>query len=175
MPPVGDYRFSIRPHVKLCLHGASWKAPHQIHHFPALRLNSVMKTRTGQYFELLREVMLRWVCLKTQLPVGKTLVRRLSELATLLIKFNLCTDPIVQSKVSSILHRIREIYISNFCPNPTYPKQHQWHSLDMRRALKSDWLRMKQLRKLDLMFISVSSPNVGSSISRSAVIWSALI
>lgn len=127
--------------------------------------------------EPIRDILLKWLRMKTSFLVAVTSARRISELCALSCKSDLCifhwnkvvlfTNPTVLRKIPSKFHRSQEIYLPSFYPRPSHPKEHTWHNLDVRRALKAFLIRTEHLRKTD--FVSIIPPNVGKKMSKSAI------
>lgn len=79
------------------------------------------------------------------LLVGIMSARRVSELAALSISRELCmfqedsvvvhTDSFFLPKVKSTFHRSQEIVLPSLCPNLLHPREREWHTLDIWRAL----------------------------------------
>lgn len=74
-----------------------------------------------------------------------TLARRISELAALSVREELCffhmdqvellLDPAFLPKINSWFYRAQELILPDFCPNPSHSREPIWHTLDVRRAL----------------------------------------
>lgn len=147
LPQYDGESISTHPITKRFLRGVSLKCPPMVHRFPSWNLHSVLSALIGPSFEPLKEVALKWPRMKVLFLVAVTSARRVSELGALSIKTDLCvfwketvilrTDPTFLPKVSSKFHRSQESSLPLFCPRPKHSKERLWHTLDVRRALKT--------------------------------------
>lgn len=90
---------------------------------------------TEPSFEPLRQVSLCLLSFKVLFLIAITSARRISELAALSIRGDLCIfhsdkivlrlDPTFLPKVNSTFHRAQELVLPNFCPQPS----HRWNAL----------------------------------------------
>ncbi|XP_060103255.1 uncharacterized protein LOC132577484, partial [Heteronotia binoei] len=68
-------------------------------------------------------------------------------------------------KVPSQFHLNLEVCLPTFFPNPSSDKERRLHSLDVRRALLFYLKRSKAFRRDQQLFVSYTSPRLGSRIS----------
>lgn len=178
LPQYDGLSISTHPITKHFLRGVSLKCPPTIHRFPSWNLHSVLLALTGPPLEPLKEVALKWLRMKVIFLVTVTSARRVSEIGALSIKNYLCvfrketvvltTDPILLPKVSSEFHRSQEISLPSFCTKPKHTKEKLWHTLDVRRALKTFIIRTESIRNTDCLFINIS-PNLGKRMSKATL------
>lgn len=176
---LSSVTFSRHPLIGKFLKGAAAKSPPQRHRFPTWDLNVVLRALTKPPFEPIQEVGLKWLRWKTIFLVAITSARRISELGALSCHPDLCifhkdkvvlrTDPSFVPKVSSRFHLSQELALPSFCPRPQHRLEREWHTLDVRRALKTFLNRTKDLRRSEHLFINVSPPNLGGRMSTQAI------
>lgn len=53
----------------------------------------------------------------------------------------------------------------SFCQNPKHPKEKEWHTLDVRRALRFYTERVKDFRKSEALFIFTQGRNISLRVS----------
>lgn len=119
------------------------------------------------------------VRLKTIFLVAITSARRVSELGALSCRSNLCVfhrdkvvlhlEPSFRPKVAFKFHYASEIVLPSFCPRPSHPKEREWHTLDVKRALKFYLARTADIRTTDSLFVNISPPRQGNRMSTSAI------
>ncbi|XP_026550410.1 uncharacterized protein LOC113432497, partial [Notechis scutatus] len=136
---------SHHPRIRAFLRGASNLRPPMVHRYPTWDLNKVLTALTKSPLEPLRETSLQYLTLKVVFLVAITSARRISEIAALSVRKDLCIfypdrvilrpDPVFMPKINSAFHRAQELVLPNFCPKPVREKERQWHTLDVRRAL----------------------------------------
>lgn len=134
------------PKARSFLKGALNLRPQVVHHYPAWELSVVLRVLSGSPFEPVRTSSLRHLSLKTAFLIAITSSRRVSELAALLVREDLCLvnrgtvvlqlDSSFIPKVKSYFHRAQEVVLPDFCPRPNHPRERRWHTLDVRRELK---------------------------------------
>ncbi|XP_060546579.1 uncharacterized protein LOC132711485 [Pantherophis guttatus] len=163
------------PLIRQFLRGATNIRPPAIHRYPSWDLPKVLRALTGPPFEPLQDVSLKYLSFKVAFLVAVTSARRISEMAALSIRKELCIfhqdrvvlrlDPSFIPKVNSVFHRAQEVVLPNFCPNPRHPLEQRWHTLDVRRALKVYVSRTATFRRSDALFVSFLPASLGSKIS----------
>ncbi|XP_060537977.1 uncharacterized protein LOC132709142 [Pantherophis guttatus] len=161
--------------IRQFLRGATNIRPPTIHRYPSWDLPKVLRALTGPPFEPLRDVSLKYLSFKVAFLVAVTSARRISEMAALSIRKELCIfhqdrvvlrlDPSFIPKVNSVFHRAQEVVLPNFCPNPRHPLEKRWHTLDVRRALKVYVSRTATFRRSDALFVSFLPASLGLKIS----------
>lgn len=170
---------SRHPVIRTFLRGATNLSPPIVHRFPTWSLNRVLSALTGPPFEPLRDVSLRFLSFKVLFLVAITSARRISELAALSMRRDLCIfhrdrvvlrlDPAFLPKVNSTFHRCQELVLPDFCPRPAHRLEHTWHTLDVRRALKVYLSRTAPLRKTEALFVTFLPASIGSKASSSTL------
>ncbi|XP_015675314.1 heparan sulfate 2-O-sulfotransferase 1 [Protobothrops mucrosquamatus] len=133
------------PLIRSFLKGAANTRPPTVHRYPSWDLPRVLRALTRPPFEPMRSCDLQHLAHKVAFLVAITSARRISELAALSVRKDLCffrsdrvvlrLDPTFIPKVNSTFHRNQDIVLPDFCPNPSCAQERQWHSLDVRRAL----------------------------------------
>ncbi|XP_034290509.1 uncharacterized protein LOC117675694 [Pantherophis guttatus] len=166
---------STHPLIRSFLRGATNLRPPAVHRFPTWDLNKVLLALTGPPFEPLREVSLKFLSFKAAFLVAITSARRISELAALSVRQDLCIihpdrvilrlDPAFIPKINSTFHRSQEIILPNFCPFPRHRLETVWHKLDVRRALKIYISRTSSFRRSEALFVSFQPQSMGSKVS----------
>ncbi|XP_034271909.1 uncharacterized protein LOC117674907 [Pantherophis guttatus] len=166
---------SRHPVVQQFLRGAANLRPPPVHRFPTWDLNKVLSALTASPFEPLRDVSLRFLSFKVSFLVAITSARRISELAALSSRRDLCVfhqdrvvlrlDPSFIPKINSPFHRSQELVLPNFCPSPQHPLERSWHTLDVRRALKIYLRRTSSFRKTEALFVSYQPASIGAKAS----------
>lgn len=166
---------SHHPFIRTFLRGATNLRPPVVHRFPTWDLNKVLTALTLSPFEPLRQVSLRFLSFKVSFLVAITSARRISELAALSTRSDLCIfhtdrvvlrlDPAFLPKINTLFHRAQEIVLPNFCPRPTHRLERSWHLLDVRRALRIYLSRTAPLRKTEALFVSFQPETVGARVS----------
>lgn len=78
-------------------------------------------------------------------------------------------DPSFIPKASSHFHNDQELSLPSFCPHPRHRVEREWHSLDVRRALKFFLEHTGEFRRLDHLFINISPPNLGGWMSSQTI------
>lgn len=111
--------------------------------------------------------------------VAITSARRISELGALSCHPNLCIfhrdkvvlrmDPSFVPTVATRFHTSQELCLPSFCTHPRDVFERKWHTLDVRRAIKTFLVRTEDIRKTESLFISVSPPNLGQKMSSVAI------
>ncbi|XP_061439875.1 transmembrane anterior posterior transformation protein 1 homolog isoform X3 [Rhineura floridana] len=150
----GDH-ISSHPFIKRFLRGVALRSPAVVHRFPSWSLLKVLQALQRPPFEPIRTVPLRILSFKVLFLIAITSARRVSELGALSSARHLCvfhkdcvvlkTDPSFRPKVDSVFHCNQDIVLPSFCPNPTHPLEKAWHSLDVRRALKTYLSRTQEI------------------------------
>ncbi|XP_026573034.1 uncharacterized protein LOC113447208, partial [Pseudonaja textilis] len=89
-----------------------------------------------------RESTLQFLTFKVMFLVAITSARRISKIAALSVRKDLCIfhadqvvlrpDPTFLPKVNSTFHRAQELMLLNFCPNPSQEREKLWHTLDAK-------------------------------------------
>lgn len=107
--------------------------PVVVHHYPTWDLQKVLQAFSKAPFEPLGTVHLSFLTYKTLLLVAITLPRRISELAVLSVRDDLCVfhldravlylDPAFMPKINSWFHRAQELVFPDFCPNPLHARE----------------------------------------------------
>ncbi|XP_053126984.1 uncharacterized protein LOC128334322 [Hemicordylus capensis] len=125
---------SLHPDIQRFLKGAVNLGPPPIHRFPSWDLNKVLNALTKTPFKPMWKVPLRLMSFKVLFLVAVTSARRVSELAALSVRDELCIfqkesvamklDPTFLPKVNTVFHRSQELVLPYFCPNPRHPKEH---------------------------------------------------
>ncbi|XP_060543235.1 uncharacterized protein LOC132710620 [Pantherophis guttatus] len=166
---------SRHPVITTFLRGATNLRPPTVHRFPTWNLNKVLKALMAPPFEPLRSVSLRFLSLKVAFLVAITSSRRISELAALSVRADLCIfhtnrvvlrlDPAFVPKVNSTFHRAQELVLPDFCPRPAHRLERAWHSLDVRRALKIYIARTAAHRKTEALFVAFLPSSLGVRVS----------
>uniref|UniRef100_A0A2H6N6S4 Uncharacterized protein n=1 Tax=Micrurus carvalhoi TaxID=3147026 RepID=A0A2H6N6S4_9SAUR len=72
------------------------------------------------------------------------------------------------SKVNSFFHRVQELILPYFCPNPSHPRERLRHMLDVRRPLHIYMKRTASFQKTEAMFISFHQNSLGQKVSSSS-------
>ncbi|XP_034289496.1 uncharacterized protein LOC117675183 [Pantherophis guttatus] len=170
---------SKEPLIRAFLQGATNLRPPVIHRFPTWDLNKVLTSLTKPPFEPLQEVNFKFLSFKVSFLVAITSARRISELASLSVRSDLCIfhtdrvvlrlDPAFIPKVNSTFHRSQELILPNFCPHPRHRLEKVWHTLDVRRALKVYLSRTSSFRRTEALFISFQPSTMGARVSSSTV------
>lgn len=148
-----------------------------VHRYPIWDLSIVLRSLTGTPYEPLWSASLCILSCKVTFLVLITCARRISEIATLAVRSDLCmfhVDRVVLPlypsfipKVNMSFHRLQEIVLHNFCPNPTHPLQKYWHTLDVWRALHVFLKRTAALRKTESLFVSFLPASLGCKVTPS--------
>ncbi|XP_070597157.1 histone deacetylase 7 isoform X17 [Erythrolamprus reginae] len=156
----GVRSLTYHPWVKDFLRGASNQHSPPIRRFPSWDLQLVLKALTKPPFEPLRSIPLRLLSLKTAFLVAITSARRVSELAALSVRPDLCIfypdrvvlrlDPSFIPKVNSEFHKKQELILPDFCTHGSHPSELRWHKIDVRRAVKIYIRRTEGCRKFAL-------------------------
>ncbi|XP_061474004.1 store-operated calcium entry regulator STIMATE isoform X1 [Rhineura floridana] len=170
----GDH-ISSHPFIKRFLRGVALRSPAVVHRFPSWSLPKVLQALQRPPFEPIRTVPLRILSFKVLFLIAITSARRVSELGALSSARHLCvfhkdsvvlkTDPSFRPKVDSVFHCNQDIVLPSFCPNPTHPLEKAWHSLDVRRALKTYLSRTQDIRRTESLFVSFHPRSVGHKVS----------
>ena len=113
------------------------------------------------------------------LLVAVTSARRVSELQALSIiepfltifqdRVVLRTDPGFLPKVASAFHRTQEIVLPTFCPNPSGPKERDFHTLDVKRCLVHYLEITSEFRKANSLFVLFSGARKGYGASKNTL------
>ncbi|ETE72882.1 Zinc finger protein, partial [Ophiophagus hannah] len=166
---------SHHPSVWRFLKGASNLHPLVVHRYPSWDLLKGLQALTEPPFEPLRLVSLQFLTLKVGFLVAITSARRVSELAALSVRQDLCTfhdnrvvlrlDPTFIPKVNTWFHRSQDIVLPDFCPLLHHDLERKWHTLDVRRALRIYLKRTSTFRKTEAMFVSFSPSHLGNKAS----------
>lgn len=170
---------SQHPAVSSFLKGAVSSCPPVIHRYPSWDLPKVLQSLISSPFEPLSSCSLQFLSLKVAFLIAITSARRISELAALSVRGDLCTffedrvvlrlDPSFIPKVNSWFHRSQEIVLPDFCPNPSHSRERQWHKLDVRRALRLYIKRTSAFRKSEALFVSFRPSTMGQKVSSSTI------
>lgn len=164
-----------RPLIRQFLRGAANLRPPALHRYPSWDLPKVLSALTRPPFEPLREVGLHYLSYKVSFLVAITSAHRISELAALSARPNLCIfhtdqmvlrlDPSFIPKINSKFHRAQELILPNFCPSPSHRLEWTWHTLDVRRALRIYLKRTSSFRQSESLFISFQPSTLGLRVS----------
>lgn len=167
------------PRMRTFLRGASNLKPPVIHRYPTWELSKVLQALMRAPFEPLREASLRLLSCKVAFLVAVTSARRISELAALSVRKDLCVfhsnrvvlrlDPTFLPKVNSLFHRSQELVLPDFCPGPRHALEQSWHMLDVKRALRIYISRTSSFRKTESLFVSFRPSTLGLKVSSSTV------
>lgn len=173
------HSLSHHPWVKDFLRGATQLRPPQVHRYPSWDLNVVLQELTVSPFEPLSSVSLKFLSFKVVFLLAITSARRVSELAALSVRKDLCVfhantvvlrlDPAFIPKVNTWFHRSQELVLPDFCPSPRHQREVRWHTLDVRRALRIYISRTKGFRKSEALFVSFHPSSMGHKVSPSTV------
>ncbi|XP_034289059.2 uncharacterized protein LOC117674930 [Pantherophis guttatus] len=165
--------------IKSFLHGAVNLRPPVVHRFPNWDLNLVLQSLTSAPYEPIKESSVHHLTVKLAFLLAITSARRVSELAALSIRKDLCVffpdrvvmklDPTFIPKINSIFHRAQEIILPNFCPDPKHPMEKRWHTLDVRRALKYYLSRTAEFRKSEALLVSFLPSTMGQKVSSATI------
>uniref|UniRef100_A0A8C6V4T6 Tyr recombinase domain-containing protein n=1 Tax=Naja naja TaxID=35670 RepID=A0A8C6V4T6_NAJNA len=176
---TGCKSISSHPRVRSFLKGATNLRPPTIHRFPTWDLNIVLNALTKEPFEPLRSISTQLLTYKVVFLVAITSARRISEIAALSIRKDLCVfhedrvvlrlDPTFLPKVNSAFHRAQELVLPNFCEAPSHRLERQWHHLDVRRALRVYIKRTAPFRKSEALFVSFLPGSLGHKVSSSTI------
>lgn len=170
---------SHHPAVRSFIKGVTNTRPPVVHRYPSWELPRVLQALTRSPFEPLGSCPLHLLSYKVAFLVAVTSARRVSELAALSVREDLCTfhqdrvvlrlDPLFIPKVNSLFHRAQEIILPDFCPNPSCPLERKWHSLDVRRALRHYLKRTAPFRKSEALFVSFRLGSKGQKVTSSTI------
>ncbi|XP_039190192.1 uncharacterized protein LOC120304105 [Crotalus tigris] len=176
---VNSTPLSQHPRVRFFIKGVTNSKPPVVHRYPTWKLPRVLQALTGSPFEPIRSCNLRHWSHKVAVLIAVTLVRRVSELAALSVREDLCTfhqdrvvlrlDPSFIPKVNTLFHRAQEIVLPDFCPNPSHDLEWQWHSLDVRRALRYYIKRTATFHRSEALFVSFHPASRGQKVSSSTI------
>ncbi|XP_070592839.1 uncharacterized protein [Erythrolamprus reginae] len=167
------------PLVSRFLRGVSNSHPPVVHRFPTWDLPKVLYSLTEPPYEPLQEASLRYLSFKVSFLIAITTARRISELAALSVREDLCLfhqdkvvlrlDPSFLPKINSIFHRSQDIILPTFCSRPSHPSERRWHTLDVRRALRVYLKRTRPIRQSEALFIFFSPQKIGLKASSSTI------
>ncbi|XP_039189177.1 uncharacterized protein LOC120303551 [Crotalus tigris] len=170
---------SRHPAIRAFLKGVSNTRPPVIHRYPSWNLPRVLQALISSPFEPLKMCSLRHLSFKVSFLIAITSARRISELAALLVRKDLCTfhedrvvlrlDPSFIPKVNTVFHRAQEVILPNFCPHPSHELEQRWHTLDIRRALRCYIKHTKPFRKSETLFVSFQPSSMGQKVSVSTI------
>ncbi|XP_077137578.1 uncharacterized protein LOC143803684 [Ranitomeya variabilis] len=142
-------------------------------------LNLVLSALTEPPFEPLESASIKILSLKTALLVALTSARRVSDLQALSRltpymqiredRVVLRTDPLYLPKVVSKFHRLQEINLPTFCPNPKNPKELKLHTLDVKRCLLKYISLTDPWKKDNSLFISYQGVRKGFRVSKNTL------
>ncbi|XP_034272372.1 uncharacterized protein LOC117664972 [Pantherophis guttatus] len=165
--------------IKSFLRGATNLRPPKIHRYPSWDINLVLQALTKSPFEPVASISIRWLTIKLAFLIAITSARRVSEIAALSIRNDLCTfypdrvvlrlDTTFIPKINSYFHRAQEIVLPNFCPDPKHTLEKMWHTLDVRRTLISYMKRTATFRKTEALFVSFLPSSMGKKVSSNTV------
>lgn len=146
---------SQHPTIRRFLKGATNLCPPVMHMCPTWDLSIVLDSLIGPPYEPLRTTSLRLLSCKVTFLVVNTSARRISEIAALSVRSDLCVfhadrvvlrlDPSFIPNINTTFHQMQELILPNFCPRPAHPLERCWHSLDVCRALRIYLKRTKDL------------------------------
>lgn len=71
--------------------------------------------------------------------------------------------------MGSWFHQVQEVVLPNFCPSPTHQLEKQWHKLDVHRALKIYINRTFDIRRSEMLFVSLQINSLGKKVSVSTI------
>ncbi|XP_060542104.1 endonuclease/exonuclease/phosphatase family domain-containing protein 1 isoform X6 [Pantherophis guttatus] len=167
------------PLIRRFLRGAKNLCPPVLHRYPTWDLPLVLQSLTGPPYEPLQTASLRLLTCKVAFLVAITSARRISELAALSTRPDLCVfhtdrvvlrlDPTFVPKINSVFHRAQELILPNFCPRPSHPRERRWHALDVRRALRIYLKRTAPFRRSESLFVSFLPTSQGGKVSSSTI------
>lgn len=167
------------PLIRRFLRGAANISPPVLHRYPTWDLPLVLNSLMGPPYEPLRTTSLRLLSCKVAFLVAITSARRISEIAALSIRSDLCVfhadhvvlrlDPTFLPKVNSVFHRSQELILPNFCPRPSHPRERRWHTLDVRRALRIYLKRTAGVRRSESLFVSFLPVSLGLRVTASTI------
>ncbi|XP_058020623.1 uncharacterized protein LOC131188944 [Ahaetulla prasina] len=170
---------SQHPSIRRFFKGAKNLCPPVVHRYPTWDLSLVLNSLTGPPYEPLRSTSLRLLTCKVAFLVAITSARRISELAALSVRSDLCVfhpdrvvlrlDPSFIPKVNSVFHRMQELNLPNFCPRPVHGLERHWHTLDVRRALRIYIKRTAELRRTESLFVSFLPVSLGRKVTSSTI------
>ncbi|XP_060538353.1 uncharacterized protein LOC132709245 [Pantherophis guttatus] len=170
---IGDNQQSLShdSRIKSFLQGASHLRPPAIHRYPTWDLTLVLQDLTSAPFEPICTASLRFLTLKMAFLLAITSARRVSEIAAFSIRSDLCVfyqdrvvlrlDPAFIPKINTPFHRVQDIVLPNFCPDPRHPSEKRWHTLDVRKALKRYISRTASFRKTEALLVSFLPSSLG--------------
>lgn len=174
-----SHPLSHDPRIKGFLRGTTIIRPPTIHRYPSWDLSLVLQALMASPFELLASISLRLLSFKMAFLLAITSARRVSELAALSIRQDLCIfrpntvtlrlDPSFLPKTNSRFHRAQEIILPDFCPSPKHRLELQWHTLDVRRALRRYIARTASFRKTEALLVSFHPASLGQKVSSRTV------
>ncbi|KAK9403183.1 ubiquitin carboxyl-terminal hydrolase 7-like [Crotalus adamanteus] len=158
--------------------GACNTGPPVVHKYPSWELPLVLRALTKPPFEPITTTLLQALSHKIAFLVIIMSARRISELAALSTRKDLCIfhwdrvvlrlDPTFVPKANSLFHRAQEVILPNFCPNPSHDLERQWHTLDVRRTLQCYIKRKAPFCQSEALFISFLPASLGQ-VSASTV------
>lgn len=167
----------MHPLLREFLHGAKNLRPPTVHRYPTWNLSLVLQALMSPPFEPLRSIPLKYLSFKIAFLLAITSARRVSELTALSIRKDLCVfhantvvfhlDPAFLPKVNSYFHRSQELILPDFCLSPKHQREKDWHTLDVRRALRRYIRRTKPFRKTAALLVSFHPTSLGQKISPS--------
>lgn len=178
--PSDRYRsISCDPRIKDFLHGATNISPPTVHRYPSWDLPLVLQALTVEPFEPLASVGLKYLSFKVAFLLAITSARRVSELAALSIRRDLCIfhsdrvvmrlDPSFMPKINSAFHRSQELVLPDFCPHPRHSREQEWHTLDVRRALRRYLRRTESFRRTESLLVSFHPASMGQKVSSATI------
>lgn len=171
----GTIPVSQHPRVHSILKGL----PPTVHRYPTWDLSLVLQVLTSPPFKPLGSASFRLLTLKMAFLIAVTSASRISELTALSVRQDLFIfhpnrvmlhlDPIFVPKINIWFHRAQEVILPGFCPNPRYPHERLWHTLDVRRALRKYIKRTASFRWTKSLFVSFQPRSMGKKISPSTI------
>lgn len=78
-------------------------------------------------------------------------------------------DPLFLPKVNSMFHCSQEIMLPSFCPNPSHPRECEWHILDACWAFSFYLYRTTTFGKTKVLFVSYKPHKQGLKESPSTI------
>lgn len=167
------------PRICSFLQGASNRSPPVVHRYPSWDLPLVLQALTSPPFEPLGTIPLKFLSFKLTFLLAITSARRISELAALSSRKDLCIfysdrvvmrlDPTFISKVNSWFHRAPEVILPNFCSDPRNCREQNWHTLDVRRVLRRYIRRTESFRSTEALLLSFHLSTMGRRVSMATV------
>ncbi|XP_073413338.1 uncharacterized protein [Dendrobates tinctorius] len=153
--------------------------PVHIPTIPTWDLNLVLDALTGEPFEPIDTISLKYLSFKTALLVALTSARRVGDIQALSIdppffqvyqdRLLLKPDPSYLPKVSTKYHRAQEILLPTFFEDPSTPEEQKFHTLDVRRTVLKYIERSRSWRQCRALFVSFQGHKKGYRVTKSTI------